>query len=771
MVTRIFWLGVLCFCSWLFGGCQDEQFEQERVDKMNGLVYLSRSGSMVSVDEEMYIKMYIMQGYVIKAVESFSSVKDLNDSELILEAGDEYRLLITAEEQEGRGRYHVDLQRGDTVDFDHTVLFSVEDTCVALNKPFYYGVSVPFHSAEGVQERIELKPVVAKLNFEVDPKFLNFSGKLWGGKGVYLNGKPVEGRTLYHVNMAKEVQSSPTAYLKTFYVVGDEMGETNEIRYELEQESRNFMGQVFIERLQGLSDHIDVVKSGCVYSYYVNKRLYSSNMDAILAVDVYEPLSGIKVKSGIVTMESAGVVKRVNMPVNMGKSSVYLPYNFGDFPRGVWRVKEVVLMDSVGTEIKKFSVDHEFKIDSKGVPGYNPGGDEWVYITVGKFSWNYSDLKTDGEGTMENPYIVNSPEKFNAIRYIATGEKRYFKQICDIDFSAICAVGGACYNDGKGWIGMGEAGSNVLGDYMSGFTGCYDGGKNRIIGLRGGALFNYVVNGGEVKEVVIDESCKITGMATLVNYSVEGVISGCVNYATIVGNAGLVGKSKNGKILCCTNYGTIGSEELERVGGIVSVGLGKDTIVGCVNEGVILARKNAGGILAITGYYTTGGGQGAPLRDHAYEGLVEDCENRGKVSAKENVGGISGWGGFILNCRNQAEIVSTATISHLDSTSCVGGIMGKCYQGNCAAVECENTGKVSGVKYVGGIVGYFARHKDSYPEKIAGCKNSGYVVGVGFVGGIVGCVNRELIKESTNTGTMQGMYSYGDIYGELVVED
>jgi len=51
-------------------------------------------------------------------------------------------------------------------------------------------------------------------------------------------------------------------------------------------------------------------------------------------------------------------------------------------------------------------------------------------------------LKTDGEGTMENPYIVNSPEKFNAIRYIATGEKRYFKQICDIDFSAICAVGG-----------------------------------------------------------------------------------------------------------------------------------------------------------------------------------------------------------------------------------------------------------------------------------------------------------------------------------------
>ena len=347
MVTRIFWLGVL-FCGfWLFGGCHDDLLEQEQVDKMDGFVYLSRSGSIISESEEMYIKMYIIQRNVIKAVESFSSIKDLNDSELILEMGDEYRLLITAEEQEGRGRYQVNLQRGDTVDFDHTVLFSVE----------------------GVQERIELKPVVAKLNFEVDSKFLNFRGKLWGGKGIYLNGKPMEGRTLYHVNMAKETSGASTAYLQTFYVVGDETGETNEIRYELEQESRNFMGQVFVERLQGLSDHIDVVKSGCVYSYYVNKRLYSSNMDAILAVDVYEPLSGIRVKSGIVTMESAGIVKRVSMPVDMGESSVYLPYNFGDFPRGIWRVKEVVLIDSVGKEMKKFSVDYEFKIDSKGVPG------------------------------------------------------------------------------------------------------------------------------------------------------------------------------------------------------------------------------------------------------------------------------------------------------------------------------------------------------------------------------------------------------------------
>ena len=58
MVTRIFWLGVL-FCGfWLFGGCHDDLLEQEQVDKMDGFVYLSRSGSIISESEEMYIKMY-----------------------------------------------------------------------------------------------------------------------------------------------------------------------------------------------------------------------------------------------------------------------------------------------------------------------------------------------------------------------------------------------------------------------------------------------------------------------------------------------------------------------------------------------------------------------------------------------------------------------------------------------------------------------------------------------------------------------------------------
>lgn len=68
-----------------------------------------------------------------------------------------------------------------------------------------------------------------------------------------------------------------------------------------------------------------------------------------------------------------------------------------------------------------------------------------------------------------------------------------------------------------------------------------------------------------------------------------------------------------------------------------SVGLGKDTIVGCINEGVF-CPKNAGGILSSTGYYD--GETRTPLQDHAYEGFSEDCENRGGVYKKENVGGI-----------------------------------------------------------------------------------------------------------------------------------
>lgn len=768
MITRIIWLSILFLC--VLGGCQRDLLEQEKVNKREGFAYLSRSGNIVSENEEMDITMYIMQGNVIKAVESFSSLQDLNDSELLLEAGNDYRLLITAMEKESY-MYRVNLQKGDTVDFERTVLFAVQDTCSVLNKPFYYGVSPVFNSMEGIQERIELKPVVAKLNFEVASLLTSFSGMLWGGKGIYLNGKPMMSRALYHVNMRKESTDKGETYLNTFYVMGDEAGETNEIRYELTQVKYNYLGQAYTLLQEGLSNEIDVLKSGCVYSYYVDKRVYVSNMQSILILNVYEPIMGFGVKSGVATIESGTIVKKVNCSAFVASSSIQLNCNFGDFPRGIWRVKEIVLSDSLGAEVKTFQLNHEFKIDSKGFHGDNPDGDGWMNMTVGTVSWYYSNPLTDGVGTEDAPYIVDSPEKFDAIRYLASGVKRYFKQSCDIDFSVICAAGGACYNNGKGWIGMGEAGSNALGEYMSGFTGCYDGGKKRIIGLHGGALFNYVVNGGEVKDLIIDGSCEITGMAALINYSVGGVISGCVNYATIVGNAGLVGKSQNGKVLYCTNYGAIGSEELERVGGIVSVGLGKDTIVGCVNEGIVLARKNAGGILASTGYYTTGGGQGTPIRDHAYEGVIEDCENKGKVSAKENVGGISGWGGYILNCRNEAEIVSTATISHLDSTSCVGGIMGKCYQSVCAIVGCENVGKISGTKYVGGITGYYARDNGSRPEKISGCQNSGEIIGVGYVGGIVGYLCTDLVEESTNTGRVQGKYSYGDIYGKFVVEE
>lgn len=73
------------------------------------------------------------------------------------------------------------------------------------------------------EENQELKPVVAKLNFEVDAKFLNFSGKLWEVRCLF-EWQTGGGRTLYHVNMAKEdVGDINGAFANV--LCGDETGE------------------------------------------------------------------------------------------------------------------------------------------------------------------------------------------------------------------------------------------------------------------------------------------------------------------------------------------------------------------------------------------------------------------------------------------------------------------------------------------------------------------------------------------------------------------
>ena len=78
-----------------------------------------------------------------------------------------------------------------------------------------------------------------------------------------------------------------------------------------------------------------------------------------------------------------------------------------------------------------------------------------------------------GDGTEGNPYQVSTPEQLDNVRKYPGA---YYIQINDIDLTEATAEGGAFYNDGSGW--------EPIGTEDTPFSGTYDGGNHRIIGLK-----------------------------------------------------------------------------------------------------------------------------------------------------------------------------------------------------------------------------------------------------------------------------------------------
>ena len=136
----------------------------------------------------------------------------------------------------------------------------------------------------------------------------------------------------------------------------------------------------------------------------------------------------------------------------------------------------------------------------------------------------------------------------------------------------------------------------------------------------------------------------------------------------------------------------------------------------------------------------------------------------GNVSAGSNnkIGGIAGFANVysgeisILNCKNDAAI---------SGNKGVGGILGECSgTANALTIQgCVNTGTVTGTNnQVGGIVGNLgAKHT------VSACCNRGNITGMNYVGGIVGqCA--ATIEWSYSTGSTKLTSSYsnqGNIYG------
>lgn len=123
---------------------------------------------------------------------------------------------------------------------------------------------------------------------------------------------------------------------------------------------------------------------------------------------------------------------------------------------------------------------------------------------------------------------------------------------------------------------------------------------------------------------------------------------------------------------------------------------------------------------------------------HAYGNtLIDNCHVTASVTGTAvNIGGVVGmlFDSTVSNCRVDATVESTGS-----EAGYAGGIVGWLHN-NSKVVNCVKTGKTSGYKAVGGIVGG-ASEGDSV---IANCTSIGNIKGFKEIGGIIGSIDDDI---------------------------
>lgn len=270
---------------------------------------------------------------------------------------------------------------------------------------------------------------------------------------------------------------------------------------------------------------------------------------------------------------------------------------------------------------------------------------------------------------------------------------------------------------------------------ISSFGGVFDGQGHSIRNWKAkGGLFDYLLMGGIIRNLIIDKSCSMKVVSSGEEYFCgfianrnNGLIENCENHGSIshkseysendVYVGGLVGSNRWG-MLNCKNYGNITSESIStsqrrglsvNVGGVAGGGYNKmekrPSVSWCSNYGKVIYTGDC------------------PIVNVA--GVVGSCEQKMPLKYCVNNGEV--------NVTAQCD-VGDAKLQHCYAA-------GVCANTMSHVVDCDNYGKVvsSGTHTTttGGVVGYV-----SASSVVAGCLNHGYVsvlaTGSSNSGGLVG---------------------------------
>ena len=366
----------------------------------------------------------------------------------------------------------------------------------------------------------------------------------------------------------------------------------------------------------------------------------------------------------------------------------------------------------------------------------------WTDENVRDTSWYYGHES-------DNVYTLSTPEQLGGLAYLVNNGINFsgktIKLGKDIDLSGTTHTNGG---DGLVWEPIGKStdyGSSryyVRSKIDYAFAGKFDGQGHMIrnmtvkTNISSAGLFGYV-NGGTIKNVILDSTCSVTSnyvyyVGGIVGFADNATIIDVTNNATVQGIycfvGGIVGYAKGGSIENAINRGNVSGKSF--VGGIVGFA-SSTTIKDITNSSIISGTSYVGGII---GYSSA---------------TVKDATNGGNVSGTYYVGGIVGYDSYASIFTENATYNSNS--GKISGTSYVGGIAGYAYGSSSLIQNATNSGEVTGTgENIGGIVGYASS------ATIKDVTNSGKVNGVSHVGGIVGYASNATIKDATNSGEVTG---------------
>lgn len=365
-----------------------------------------------------------------------------------------------------------------------------------------------------------------------------------------------------------------------------------------------------------------------------------------------------------------------------------------------------------------------------------------------------------GSGTVDDPYLIDSPEQLNAIR---DNLKKHFKLIANIDLGN--------YSSSNGWEPIGNYYEDKDHDLYKPFTGTLDGNGYKINNLyisrpdeNNVGLFSFVGEKGEIKNVYLENiyvegNNSVGGLSgtnfskEINNISLKGEITG----SNIIG--GLFGLNSSSLKNLYVDINIIGEDD---VGGLIGNNIGD--INGAIVDGEVYGRNRVGGVIGnnfdgehnllisttnvkgesnfvggiigemTSGYlsynYSFGNIEGIDsvggVLGHIILGEIHDSQYRGNVNGIENVGGFFGM--------NMGAIITSSSAVTTDLRYSSGDI------------------NLEGEKYIGGFGG-----ANMAQAKLISNYAIGHIKGTDTVGGFLGL----------NVGKVEDAYSKGNVIGDI----